>query len=434
MSEQKTPKIKCIVCGSSLDATEKICPVCGVGEEHFAPSEESDVPATPPSGERFVIIGSGIAAVAAAEEIRRIHLSASVVMIAEENALPYYRPSLSKTAFTPRIGERFALHPPAWYSEQGIFLLFGRTAMRILPRAKQVELSDGTMLGYDKCIIATGAQSADPPIEGRTLRGVFVLRSLADFEAVAQYIRPDMRAAVIGGGALGLEAAWQLYLSGCHVTVLEAADRLFRGRLSEEISEWLVRAAAHREVEIRTGVTISRLEGEEHVRRIILPGEYMNAELVLLCCGSRPRTELAQEAGLEVDRGIVVNSRMMTGKYGIYACGDCAQIGQDVCGMWNTAENMGRFAGRNAAGEDAMYHPCPTPLLIDAFGSRLFATGDCGTGGRRDYRTEHSASPDGEKYLYYHADKLCGAVLLGDISQASTLLNRIESGSVLSTI
>ena len=443
MSEQTTGKVKCIICGAIFDASEKICPICGVGEEHFVPAEEgtaknrpseNDTPNRRRGEERFVILGSGIAAVAAAEEIRRIHSRASIVMTTEEKAMPYYRPALSKNAFTSRAGERFSLHTPAWYSEQGIFILFGRTITRILPRAKQLELSDGAILEYDKCIIATGARSAEPPIEGRALRGVFSLRSLDDFESLAQYIRPDMRAVVVGGGALGLEAAWQLYLGGCHVTVLEAADQLFPGRLSEEISERIICQAAQREVAIRTGATISRLEGKEHVRRVILPGEYINAELVLLCCGSRARTELAQEAGLEADRGILVNSRMMTAKYGIYACGDCAQIGQDVCGMWNTAENMGRFAGRNAAGEDAMYHPRPTPLLMDAFGMRLFAAGDCSAGDDRSYHTEHRESPEGEQYLYYRADKLCGAVLLGDISQASALLSRIESGRTLSMI
>ena len=143
-----------------------------------------------------------------------------------------------------------------------------------------------------------------------------------------------------------------------------------------------------REVDIRVGVTVSRLEGDDGVRRIILPGEYLKADLVLLCCGSSPRTELAREAGLEVDRGIVVNSRMMTAKYGIFACGDCTQIGQTVCGTWREAENMGLFAGRNAAGEDAMYHPLPTTLSADFFGIRLI-TGENGTG-EVQKETDHS--------------------------------------------
>ena len=383
--------------------------------------------------ERFLIIGGGIAAVTAAEEIRRIHPHASIVLISEEAALPYYRPALSKSVPRPQSGEPFSLHPPEWYSQHGIFLLSGRTAARILPRSKEVELSDGEILQYDKCILATGAASAMPAIEGHTLPGIFTLRTLSDLNALAQYIRPEMRAVVIGGGLLGLESAWQLYLGGCHVTVLEAAEQLFAGRLRKEVSERIIRLGEEREVEIRTGVSISRFEGEERVQQVILPGEYLNADLVLCCCGSRPRIELALEAGLAVDRGILVNSRMMTGKYGIYACGDCAQIGQDVCGMWNTAENMGRFAGRNAAGEDAMYHPCAAPLLSEFFGIRLFAAGDCGMGSHA-VRTEHTLSESCEKFLYFEENKLCGTVLLGDISQAAALLGQIDSGLTLSNV
>ena len=101
--------------------------------------------------------------------------------------------------------------------------------------------------------------------------------------------------------------------------------------------------------------------------------------------------------------------------------------------MWNTAENMGRFAGRNAAGEDAMYHPCPTPLLAEFFGTRLFIAGDCGTGDQQ-YRCEHILTEVCEKFIYYRDSKLCGAVLLGDISQASALLEHIEKGRALSTV
>ena len=338
--------------------------------------------------ERFLIIGAGIAALAAAREIRRIHPAASIVLVGEELALPYDRRALSKTVPLPQLGERFALYPPEWYSRQGIFYLGGRVVSRLLPRAKQAELSNGELLSYDKCILATGAQSILPAIDGIGLPGVFTLRTLADLEALALAIRPEARAVILGGGFLGLEAAWQLYLGGCRVTVLENASQLLAGHLSREVSEQMIRHAAEREVDIRVGVTVSRLEGDDGVRRIILPGEYLKADLVLLCCGSSPRTELAREAGLEVDRGIVVNSRMMTAKYGIFACGDCTQIGQTVCATWREAENMGLFAGRNAAGEDAMYHPLPLTLSADFFGIRLI-TGENGTG-EVQKETDHS--------------------------------------------
>lgn len=368
-----TEKVKCLICGAILDAGTKVCPICGVGEEHFVPVAPDPAPAPDErkADERFVIIGSGIAAVSAAQELRRLNPRASVVMVSEETSLPYRRPALSKDPLTVQPGERFALYSPEWYSRRGIFILLGRRAVRLHPTAKQVDLSDGEVLDYDKCILATGAQSVIPPIEGCTLCGVFTLRTLADFEAIAQYTRPDMRAVVIGGGVLGLESAWQLVLSGCHVTVLEAATQLFAGKADMTTSEEYIRLAAEHGVEIRTGAVVSRLEGDTDVHQVILPGEYLNADIVLLCCGARPRVELAEDAGLEVRHGIVVNARMMTDKYGIYACGDCACLTHQPVTSWQVAKSMGICAARNAAGEDAIYQPVSVPTVVNAFGKML---------------------------------------------------------------
>ena len=379
-------------------------------------------------GERFVIVGAGVAAVSAAEQIRRLHSEASIVMIGEEEALPYHRPSLSRGLILPGVGERFALRSPEWYSRQGIFLLTGRRVTRLLPRTKQVELADGTVLSYDKCILATGRESVLPALEGVALPGVFTLRSRQDLERLARYLRPDMRAIVIGGGPLGLESAWQLFLGGCHVTVLEEAAYLLRGQVGQRVSERLIRIAAERGVEIRTGVRVKRLAGEDGagVEQVILPGEYLNADLVMLCCGSSPRVELALEAGLEVGCGITVNSRMMTEKYGVYACGDCAELGRVLCSSVAVAQEMGRCAGRNAAGEDTLYRPAPAQLWMEAFGTRLFATGECGTW-EDDVSEEYFLDANGgEQFLYRRAGRLSGAVLLGNTDAAQALIEQIS--------
>ena len=205
------------------------------------------------------------------------------------------------------------------------------------------------------------------------------------------------------------------------VAWLEAAiTETESGHEPGEITERLIRAAAERGVEIRIGVHVTRIGGEDRVEQVILPGEYLNAELVLLCCGARPRTELAQEAGLEATDGIPVNSRMMTEKYGIYACGDCARLGQERCHSAAMAENMGRCAGKNAAGEDALYRPTPSALWLDAFGIRLFAVGDCGTRGEK-YTVERRPSGQGDAYLYRVGEHLCGALLWGDTGEAADL-------------
>lgn len=387
-------------------------------EESFDPTESTS------RTERFLIVGSGIAAMAAAEEIRRLCPDAAVMVLSEERSLPYDRTALSKHPLCPQIGEQYAIHAPEWYSTHGIFLLSDRAAARILPRTKQIELADGELMSYDKCILATGAAPILPQIEGRSLDGVFTLRSKSDFERLAQNIRPEARAVVIGGGALGLEAAWQLYLGGCHVTVLEKEDRLLAGRIGAQTSARLAEIAAARDVTVRTGVTVTKLQGEGRVEQVILPGEYLSAETVLFCCGTRPRIELAEEAGLEVDGGIAVNARMMTNKYGVYACGDCARFGKEICHAWDTAERMGRCAGRNAAGEDTLYRSEPAPLWLNAFGTRLFAVGEC-RGEGDGLRTEHLQDAESDSFLCYQGNALCGAVLLGNTSRAADLMRQL---------
>lgn len=380
--------------------------------------------------ERFVIVGAGIAAVSAAQEIRRLHPAASVVMIGEENVLPYDRYAFYHHLILPSSGEAFSLHPPEWYSVRGIFLLSGRRVIRLLPRAKEIELSDGTVLHYDKCILATGAAPILSDMEGNGLRGVFAVGSLGEREQLARYLRPDMRTVVVGGGATGLMAAKQLYLGGCHVTVLEEGDCLLGGQISPHVSDELVRLAARMGIEVRTSVRVTRLRGEERVEQVILPGEYLNAEVVLFCVGNRPRIELAQEAGLEVEWGIAVNSRMMTGKYGIYACGDCVATAREVWNPAFVAARTGRYAGRNAAGEDAMYRPSVPLLRMDAFGRSLTAVGTCVAG--EEIQEEHRTSQGGETFLYRDGGRLCGAVLLGNVEDAEAIVKELACDTMVS--
>lgn len=375
MQETNQNKVKCTVCGAILDADVEVCPVCGVGKEYFVPAVNAPAEASiavarrREDGGRYIIIGAGIAGLCAAQEIRRVLSGASIVMIEQEMTLPYLRPSLSKEVPSTNVGARFQTYPPEWYSKNGIFLYSGREVIRVDTGRKIVVLSDGEELTYDKCIFATGAASRVPPIEGREMEGVFTLRTVEDFRQMGRYIArtpgKDRRAVVVGGGVLGLESAMQLQLSGFAVTILEGGPKLMGARASEKEASEAYRQALSAGFEVYLGVRVNRFEGDgEAVRRVTFTYNdqpvTVDADLVLLSCGNVPRVDLAKAAGLDVDRAILVNSRMMTSKYGVYACGDCAQLGADVCGLWTTAEAMGRCAGRNAAGEDAIFEfPLP---------------------------------------------------------------------------
>ena len=144
MSDNTYMSSRCPLCGGTVGGATDRCPICGEKLPNRACESLSDDhgqnESSPSDSERFVIVGGGIAAVAAAEEIRRLNATASIVMISEEASLPYYRPALSKELFLPRTGERFSLHSPEWYSRHGIFLLSGRQVARLIPRAKQLDI------------------------------------------------------------------------------------------------------------------------------------------------------------------------------------------------------------------------------------------------------------------------------------------------------
>lgn len=375
-------KVRCTVCGAVFDEGTERCPLCGVGKEYFVSAtvgSASSAGVRTNEG-RYVIIGGGIAGLSAAVEIRRILPGASIVIVERELSLPYLRPSLSKEVPANDVGGRFTLYPPEWYSRKGIFLYSGREAVRVDAGRKCVVLSSGEELVYDKCIFATGAASRVPPIPGRERAGVFTLRTVEDFRQIAHDIAhltqrvpagKGLGAVVVGGGILGLESATQLQLCGFDVTVLEAGDRLLGPRTDPVRAGEAYHQASAAGLHVHLGVRIAGFEGEgdrvEQVRfredeRTVVIG----TDLVLICCGNAPNIRLAKEAGLDTGRAILVNSRMMTSKYGIYACGDCAQLGAEVCGLWTTAEAMGRCAGRNAAGEDEIYTPEASPRLYTA--------------------------------------------------------------------
>ncbi|MDH7497364.1 MAG: FAD-dependent oxidoreductase, partial [Syntrophomonadaceae bacterium] len=228
---------RCLVCGHIAVGEEPPahCPACGVGRENFVeemPEEEFRLDAD----KTFVVIGSGIAALSAAEAIRTRNQVGRIVMVTEEEVLPYYRPVLSDLLGEDLPDDRLFIHDQAWYDERRIEVRRGVRVTAIDVKARKVSLDDGSELHYDKLIYAAGSRSIRPPFPGVDLGGVFTLRSLADGRALKRELREGARAVVIGGGVLGLEAAWEMVQRGVQVTVVEGLDRIMPRQLDESSS------------------------------------------------------------------------------------------------------------------------------------------------------------------------------------------------------
>lgn len=432
--EKKAGKlVKCLVCGEIFDASLEICPVCGVGKENFVPVEVEATGYVRNTEDQYVILGNGAAGYYAALEIRKRDRTGSIRMIYEEPYLSYNRPMLTKSITAGLSADQIAIVPEGWYRENRIELTPGTRVTDILPSEKEVELSDGTRVGYTKLIYALGSECFIPPIPGSSLPEVTAIRRLEDVQKVEAQMKKSRGAVVVGGGVLGLEAAWELKKAGLSVTVLEAAPVLMGRQLDEAAGEWLKQTAGKCGVEIRTNVRINSIDGEDHVNGVTLEdGERFPADLVIISAGVRANMGLARQIGLETGRGVVVNSRMETSLPGIYACGDCAEYQGVNYGVWPQAVEQGKTAGANAAGEEREYALSEPALTFHGMNTALYAAGDNGKNPNLLYKTmEFRDMGKGEYRKYYFLNnRLCGVILLGnlsDMAQLSDLLKRHAS-------
>ncbi len=425
--------VKCVVCGAIFDSSLDICPVCGVGRENFVPVDEKETGFRKDTENRYVILGNGIAGLSAARAVRERDKTGSIVLVSEEPWDTYNRPMLTKAGFSGLSAEAIAVEPENWYAENQIERRLGRKVSAINKEEKKVQLSDGAELSYTKLIYALGAECKIPPVPGTDKRGVAVIRRIADIEKIGSLLPGVKHAVVIGGGILGLEAAWALKRSGCSVTVLELSPRLLGRQLDGTAAELLKTICQRNGITVRTGVQASLIEGDGQVTGVRIGNEEaVPAELVILSAGIRPNADLAEAAGIRTDRAVAVNEHMETNVPDIYACGDCAGYGERNLGLWPEAEAQGRIAGANAAGERLSYEPVEPAVMFHGMNTELFAVGDNGTeddGGR--YKTLEIKDPARGQYRKYTFlnGRLSGVILLGDTADMAGAVKAVEEGT-----
>lgn len=423
--------VKCLVCGAIFEEGAEVCPVCGVGPENFIPMEpEEDEADSMDTDERFVILGTGTAAVSAATAIRKHNEDCDILMISNERALPYNRPMLTKKMLHNNGREAFAIHTAEWYEQRHIRLMTNEIVSSLNPQLRQVTLSDDTVISYDKCIYALGARCFVPSFPGTHLPEVVTIRTLDDIERVAKLTQAASRAVVIGGGVLGLEAAWELKKAGLQVDVLENAQRLLQRQLDEEASALLQRIATDGGIAIHTMAATECVEGDEHVTGVRLKdGTTLPAQLVVISTGVRPNIQIAEQAGLSVQRAVVVNAHMETSAPHVYACGDCAEFEGVNYSIWPEATRMGQVAGENAAGISTEYrNPLPA-ITLNTMNTALFAIGDMGTDPQKQYEVKRTYDAE-QKTMQteYRLDgKLVGGILIGDTSGMQKLMKEASA-------
>ncbi|MDN5745883.1 MAG: FAD-dependent oxidoreductase [Nocardioidaceae bacterium] len=274
---------------------------------------------------RLIIVGASHASAQLCASLRQNGWTGEILLIGDEPSLPYQRPPLSKTYLAGKSSlQELLIRKPDFYEKQDV--VFRQARVRSIERdACEITLTDGETLSYDRLVLCLGARPRPLVLPGAGLAGVHYLRDAADIEAIRERLPTARHAVIIGAGYIGLETAASIRGLGLTVSVLEAADRVLQRVTAPEVSAFYDRVHRAEGVDLRVGAAVAALEGEDRVTGVRLAdGEQIAADLVIVGIGVIPNVELAQEAGLAVEDGIVIDARGRTGDPNIFAAGDCA--------------------------------------------------------------------------------------------------------------
>jgi NADPH-dependent 2,4-dienoyl-CoA reductase/sulfur reductase-like enzyme/nitrite reductase/ring-hydroxylating ferredoxin subunit len=312
---------------------------------------------------KIVIVGGGAAGFAAAEMLRRQDYRGSIVMLSEEAAAPVDRPNLSKDYLAGSAPEDWLpLRPDEFYADAAIDLRLATEVASLDTKASAVVLADGKTVPYDRLLLATGAEPVRLPIPGADQPHVHTLRSLADCRAIIAVADGARRAVVIGASFIGLETAASLRARDIEVHVVGLEARPMERVLGPEMGDFVRSLHEEHGVIFHLGDTVTAIDGK---RATLKSGGVIEADVVVVGVGVRPRLALAEKAGLAIDRGVTVNARLETSVPGIYAAGDIARwpdvhSGENIrVEHWVVAERQGQTAARNMLGQRKAFDAVP---------------------------------------------------------------------------
>ncbi|MGJ8582618.1 MAG: NAD(P)/FAD-dependent oxidoreductase [Marinosulfonomonas sp.] len=367
--------------------------------------------------EHFVVVGAGQAGQSLVTKLRNLGFEGKITLVGEEPIPPYQRPPLSKKYLLGEMDvERLYLRPLEFYKEQNIELRLGQAVTAIDPDAKTIALGDET-LNYDQLAITTGSiPHRLPAAIGGDLSGVYTVRTLADVDEMADEFQKGRRVLIVGGGYIGLEAAAVAARLGLQVTLVEMAERILQRVASPETSAFVNAVHKDEGVNIRQGVGLKSLLGEDRVTGAALTdSSEIEVDFVLVGVGIAPNTKLAEMAGLSIDNGIETNAFGRTSDASIWSAGDCAsfphQGGRIRLESVGNAIDQAEVVAENMLGATTEYHAKPW-FWSDQFDVKLQIAG-LNTGfdliATRPGETEDSVS-----FWYYKDDKLLAVDAIND--------------------
>ncbi len=353
-----------------------------------------------------VIIGAGHAAGQVAASLRQDGHEGPIIMLGDEPVIPYQRPPLSKQYLSGEQGiERVYLRPQKFYDDKHIDVHTGVSVDRIDRTAKSVHTSAGDTIGYDHLIIATGSRARKLTIEGSTLGGIHYLRSVADVDAIRGEMAPGKKLVIVGGGYIGLEVASVTVVAGLEVHVIEMEARILQRVTTPDMSAYYHQLHTSRGVHIHVGTGVQGFSGSGgRVTAVLAGNKSFPADLVIVGIGIIPNIEIAKEAGITCENGIVVDEHCRTNDPNIYAIGDCTNHPNPLLGRRLRLESVpnameqARVASANIRGDAKTYSAIPW-FWSDQYELKLQMVGFSSDGNQQVLRGDKTANQFAVFYL-----------------------------------
>ena len=386
--------------------------------------------------EPLVIVGNGMAAARLVDELAKTALGRyAIAVIGAEPRLAYNRVLLSSVLAGETASHDIELRPADWWRDRGVTLKYGCVATEIDVGRRELKIENDESIAFSKLVLATGSTPLRLNVPGADLACVHTFRDSRDVDLLLTLAARKKRVVVVGGGLLGLEAAYGLAKAGAPVTLVHLMDRLMERQLDVSAAELLKSLVERKGVKILLNANTARIHGGTRVEAIELSdGRRIDADAVIFAAGIRPNVALAKDAGISVNRGIVVDDVLQTGAPGIFALGECAEHRGICYGLVEPAYEQARVLARHLAGRPAAYEGSVVATNLKVSGVNVFSAGDFIGAEGSEAIVLNDASGGTYKKLVISAGRLTGAALVGDVGDALWYLELIRKQQPIARI
>ncbi|RXH41376.1 NAD(P)/FAD-dependent oxidoreductase [Bradyrhizobium zhanjiangense] len=386
--------------------------------------------------EPLVIVGNGMAAARLVDELAKTALGRyAVAVIGEEPRLAYNRVLLSSVLAGETGSHEIELRPADWWRHRGVTVRYGYRVTEIDTGRRELKIAGEESMEYSKLVLATGSTPLRLNVPGADLAGVHTFRDTRDVDLLLTLAAAKKRVVVVGGGLLGLEAAYGLAKAGAPVTLLHLMDRLMERQLDAPAADLLKMLVERKGIRILLNASTKCIHGDGHVQAVELAdGSRIEADAVIFAAGIKPNVALAKEAGIAVNRGVVVNDVMQTSSSDIFALGECAEHRGTCYGLVEPAYEQARVLARHLAGRPAAYQGSVVSTNLKVSGVSVFSAGNFMGGEGSESLVLSDRRRGTYKKLVIADGRLTGAVLIGDTLDALWYLELIRNRDKVAAI